>query len=1635
MPTVTNLTITGSPSASNQAVTKAYVDASTEALNIHPAVNLFADATNNTILLSYIYINGVADTNGGLGIGARLVDSTLGTTLVIDGVSVALNNRILVNTFSGASGLANGIYYVSQVGYPGPVPPQQPWMLTRATDSDNSVVGQVVRGDATFVSQGASYVGTTWIQTDNGTGNPPPNSIKLGTDPMTWVQFGGVSAVPILDDHASPTFPINFTKGIWYGSFTKENAFDTTSITFGDNAATQASNAIAVGNNSIAGVVNSLSIGYGAVARAFVVGTSAGLALTIPSDSVNSVIPPAATQYLYMMVNGVQYGIPLGSFNPANTTLSSGGIWVGNGSNKATTVNISGDATISNTGVLTLTSVGTPGTYGSSNQVPVITTDSKGRVISVTDTTISGTSPVGSSLPSGDIWVGNASNTAAVVAMSGDATISNTGVLALANVGTPGTYGSANQVAVITTDSKGRVTSVTNTMISSVSPVGSTLPSGDIWVGNAINEASAVTMSGDVSVSNTGSTYINALQGNTLTAPTPNNYDILSFIGSSWVNTSTPQLSTLTLTGSIVSSSQAATKAYVDAATSGLNIHPAVLVYADASSMVVTASTYTNGTAGYGGAAASGLGVGATLTDSTAGRTLVIDGVTLALNNRVLVNGFSGASEPYNDIYYVSQLGYPGPAPPQQQWVLTRATDSDNHLPGQVSPGDNTFVQEGTLYAGTGWTQYLSGTGTPTGTIVLGTNPISWTQTAGPGANVTSFSAGATGFTPSSPTTGAVVLSGTLNTASGGTGLSSIGTSNQILGVNAGASALEYKSLVSGTGISIVNTTGQVSIAASSISPSSISLTNNHIFVGNASNVAANVAMSGDVNITNTGATTVVSVDLLPISATTGANSSIYFGYTSMVPSGVQNIGIGYQALNVATGGQNTVVGNGAGILITTGSGNTLLGCGASVGATNNNTVVIGQGSSTVSNGDTIVGQGITSLADDAVIMGRGASVGASGGQSVVVGQGAASNISRGLVVGQGATVVDAAHAIGFGVNASSVSPGTLGMTVNSAGYQLPLYSSLFASTVTSAGITTLTSTSAQTQVFTGTATQTIVLPAVSSLSDNFTFTFINESTSALTINSSTFMVVATISSGVRNDITCIDNTGSQGIDGWYVASFFSTTAVVLDSSATPTYPTNLTSGVWYGLNTKANSFDATCVTMGKNAATQATNCVSVGDGAISSVLNSTTLGAGATVAGTANALGFGVNQSSINANSLGVTVNGVTGQATVYPNLQNTVSTSSVPLLLSFTGAAAAQTQYLTGTSSQYVMLPPVPNANTSVTLLNGYIMNIINASTATANIVTSSTTLIQAVTLPTTPILVTSVASFPSVGTAYLNTTTSNGVQAISYTGTNTVTTTSTATPQTLPPGGGLFNVANASGLLAAGAVYVQTGVSAPYSYQIVNYTSIVGNVLHGCTGGTGTTTANGSVVQAVITGATLGTGSAAVGAAIGIFVETIAMGLQSNITCVDNTGVGGSGGWYTSVIESGGASSVNLASVPALNYPNNYYASLAGVLVGGLYRSNFNLAINPVTSGVSIVFGTPATTATITVTGTPLIVGTLLTGSANIQQGTYITSQVSGTTGGTGVYNVTTPIVANSAGATVTGAGYILMTNPDILYVRTV
>lgn len=90
-----------------------------------------------------------------------------------------------------------------------------------------------------------------------------------------------------------------------------------------------------------------------------------------------------------------------------------------------------------------------------------------------------------------------------------DGSANTTGVATLANSGvTAGIYGAANSIPIITVDAKGRLTSVSTNLISGVSTLGSSLNSGNIIVGSAANIAAQVTMTGDVTITNTGVTGI-----------------------------------------------------------------------------------------------------------------------------------------------------------------------------------------------------------------------------------------------------------------------------------------------------------------------------------------------------------------------------------------------------------------------------------------------------------------------------------------------------------------------------------------------------------------------------------------------------------------------------------------------------------------------------------------------------------------------------------------------------------------------------------------------------------------------------------------------------------------------------------------------------------------------------------------------------------------------------------------------------------------------------------------------------------------------------------------------------------------------------------------------------------------------
>ncbi len=107
---------------------------------------------------------------------------------------------------------------------------------------------------------------------------------------------------------------------------------------------------------------------------------------------------------------------------------------------------------------------------------------------------------------------------------------------------------------------------------------------------------------------------------------------------------------------------------------------------------------------------------------------------------------------------------------------------------------------------------------------LLTSDGTTWTSSAAPATGVTSFSAGTTGFTPSTGTTGAVTLAGTLGVGNGGTGQTTY-TDGQLLIGNTTGNTLTKSTLTAGTGISITNGSGSITIATSGGSSVNIGLT------------------------------------------------------------------------------------------------------------------------------------------------------------------------------------------------------------------------------------------------------------------------------------------------------------------------------------------------------------------------------------------------------------------------------------------------------------------------------------------------------------------------------------------------------------------------------------------------------------------------------------------------------------------------------------------------------------------------------------------------------------------------------------------------------------------------------------------
>lgn len=369
-----------------------------------------------------------------------------------------------------------------------------------------------------------------------------------------------------------------------------------------------------------------------------------------------------------------------------------------------------GSATMTNLGNTTInitldTVNGNVGTFGSQTQIPIITVNGKGLVTAVSTAAVASTLNLAAdtgtdglslltetlTITGGegiDTSINAATNTLTIAAELADTT--NKGVASFDtndfNVASGAVELKDTVVKSVTTDSgaltpashsisvlggegidvthagsvitvAGEDASTTNKGVASFNTNNFTVSSGavttkDITLGTSTltNGSTTLTLAGlqQLDVDNI------RVDANTISATNTNGSVVISPNGTGSVDVSGKKITNL---AEPTADTDAATKYYVDAARSGLDVKASVKA--------------------------------ATTANITLSNTQTVDGVALSVGDRVLVKDQSTGSQ--NGIYVVASGAW------------TRSTDADNNPGGEVTSGMFTFVEQGTINANTGF--------------------------------------------------------------------------------------------------------------------------------------------------------------------------------------------------------------------------------------------------------------------------------------------------------------------------------------------------------------------------------------------------------------------------------------------------------------------------------------------------------------------------------------------------------------------------------------------------------------------------------------------------------------------------------------------------------------------------------------------------------------------------------------------------------------------------------------------------------------------------------------------------------------------------------------------------------------------
>lgn len=261
----------GTPTQSDHAATKGYVDSVAEGLHVHEQAHAIV-----TTSLATITGDTVTYSNGTDGVGATL---TLSTALDLAGgdldgdTDISLSDRVII---AGETNTAhNGIYVITSTT-----------VLTRASDFDTPT--EMAGGDFVFVTHGTTYADTGWVLSEPVT--------SVGSDAVLFIQFSGAgtytagNGLTLTGSEFAIDTSITATKTFATGEVTTHAALTATHGVAGDIVGTSDEQTLT--NKTISGSSNTLSdIGNASLTNSDITvnGTSVSLggSVTLDADDID----------------------------------------------------------------------------------------------------------------------------------------------------------------------------------------------------------------------------------------------------------------------------------------------------------------------------------------------------------------------------------------------------------------------------------------------------------------------------------------------------------------------------------------------------------------------------------------------------------------------------------------------------------------------------------------------------------------------------------------------------------------------------------------------------------------------------------------------------------------------------------------------------------------------------------------------------------------------------------------------------------------------------------------------------------------------------------------------------------------------------------------------------------------------------------------------------------------------------------------------------------------------------------------------------------------------------------------------------------------------------------------------------